>query len=67
MKWNEIDNAKPKYNEPVLCLLESGAQTTASLDENNTDWVLHDHKVIDEKVIAWKELEDLNTILMQLI
>lgn len=52
---------KPDYYKPVLCLLENNMQVTAALDENNTDWVLYDGKLLDCNVVAWKELDDVIT------
>lgn len=59
-EWTLLTNSKPKHYQPVLCLLKNSMQVTAALDENNTDWVMYDHEILKESVIAWKDLWIVN-------
>ena len=58
-EWTLLADEKPVYYKPVLCLLENDTQVTAALDENGVDWVLYNQELLDVKVVAWKELDEV--------
>lgn len=66
-KWSNFPDNKPKYNEPVLCLLNNGQQIVLALDEMSQEWFTYDEeKLLDAHVIGWKELESRSEIEKQL-